>query len=289
MSNTLNLKVGMSSCGNEPEAITDELFESYKTAGIDCIEFSLPKSKTIYFDYGRLAELSNKHGVEVWSLHFPFMPFDEIDISNPELADHTVEVLADILKRACTALPSLKIFVIHPSGEPIEEDERRAVRIETAKKSLSRLAEIAKEYGATVAVEDLPRTCLANTADELLDIISAHPLLRVAFDVNHLLLGTHKDFAEKLGKYIVTTHISDYDFINERHVLPGEGEIDWQALIALLENIGYTGPWLYEIGPSSSKHITRSRDLTPEDFKRNAEELFAGKAPTIIPSEKHFI
>lgn len=40
--------------------------------------------------------------------------------------------------------------------------------------------------------------------------------------------------------------------------------------------------WLYEIGLTCPKSIIRDRDLTPDDFVRNAKELFAGKKPTVF-------
>ena len=45
----------------------------------------------------------------------------------------------------------------------------------------------------------------------------------------------------------VSLHISDYDFIDERHDLPGHGINQWGKLLDLLENAGYSGPALYEI------------------------------------------
>ena len=91
---------------------------------------------------------------------------------------------------------------------------------------------------------------------------------------------------EKLADKIVTVHISDYDFINERHWLPGEGKLNWQAILNALKEIGYRGVWLYEIGFSCPHTILRDRDLTCDDFAKNAAELFANKNITIFASHK---
>ena len=61
----------------------------------------------------------------------------------------------------------------------------------------------------------------------------------------------------------MTTHISDHDYENERHWLPGEGKINWNALIGALEKIGYRGVFNYEVGESLSA------------VKENYERLFA--------------
>ena len=136
------------------------------------------------------------------------------------------------------------------------------------------MAEIADCYGAVIAVENLPRTCLGNCSKEILELISVDTRLRVCFDTNHLLGEKMETFILAVGNKIITTHVSDYDAINERHWLPGEGVIDWGNLIDALEKVGYKGPWLYEIGFGIPKTILRDRELTCADFARNAKEVF---------------
>ncbi len=118
--------------------------------------------------------------------------------------------------------------------------------------------------------------------EEIVELVSVHKDLRVCFDTNHLLNQDPCDFVRKLGDKIITLHISDYDFQNERHWLPGEGDINWPELISTLKETGYSGPWLYELGLVCPKSIIRPRELTYEDIANNARELFAGKKPTTI-------
>ena len=74
----------------------------------------------------------------------------------------------------------------------------------------------------------------------------------------------------------------DYDYIDERHWLPGEGDIPWYDLYKTLLEVGYTGAWMYEISPKCPKTILRDRDLTCADFARNANEIFTGKPLTVF-------
>jgi len=90
----------------------------------------------------------------------------------------------------------------------------------------------------------------------------------VCFDTNHLLSQPIKEFIEDIGDKIITTHVSDYDFKNERHWLPGEGKTNWIELIETLEKVGYNGPILYELGLTPPNSLER-RLLTFEDFKEN--------------------
>ena len=86
-------KTGLSSCGKE---INEELFKAYRDAGIMYMEVSLSENECDTFDYKKASELSQKYGVELYSFHIPFWPFNEIDISLKELCDKSVEYFAHI-------------------------------------------------------------------------------------------------------------------------------------------------------------------------------------------------
>ena len=273
--------IGRSSSSLSNEKLNDEFFSAYKDAGILYMELSPAASEEELMDFERIKGLAEKYGITLASYHLPFLPFEEIDISKPDLAEYSIQHLSKLIDRACRI--GISRFVIHPSGEPIADGER-AERMRCAKESLARLADFAAERGATIAVENLPRTCLGRDSAEILELISAHPQLRVCFDTNHLLRESHKVFINAVCDKIVTTHISDYDFVDEKHFLPGEGKIDWQALIADLKAGGYKGIWLYELALISSR-IERVRPLTLMDFARNAEELFTNKPLTVIESK----
>ena len=256
------MKIGLSSCG---KVHNEELFKEYAEAGIDCIEISLNLEGSKELDWPSIFAWAKKYGIELWSFHLPFSPFDVINIASPdeELRQNSVSMMAAFMMQVSDF--GVKNFVIHPSGEPIDEEERPEDMAQ-AKKSLKELADVADKCMATLAVEDLPRTCLGRNSSDILDLISADDRLRVCFDTNHLLSEDIKEFIEKVGDKIVTTHISDYDFVNERHWLPGEGDINWKELYEALVKVGYNGPWLYELGFEAPKSIKRNRDLTCKDF-----------------------
>ena len=271
-------KIGLSSCS---KPLTEELFKEYAEAGIDCIEISVGLDAADELDWPSLFSWSQKYGVELWSFHLPFSPFYRMDISSPdeELRQKSVDKCADYIMKVSDF--GVKVFVIHASGEPIDE-ERRPEYMAQAKKSLKTLAEVADKCMVTIAVEDLPRTCLGRNSSDMLELVSADDRLGICFDTNHLLGEDIKEFIEKVGDKLITTHISDYDFVNERHWLAGEGDIDWSELYETLLKVGYKGPWLYELGFGAPKSIKRDRDLTCADFSSNAKEIFEGRPITNI-------
>lgn len=275
-------KIGLST---RNKVFGEELFAKYQNGGMKYMEVALTCAEYDALDFDWLRTVCAKYGVRIWTFHLPYSPFSRVDLSSPALADDTVRYYGEIIKKG-TALGVYK-YVVHPSGEPVDEDaEGRAVRMETAKRSLSALAEIADEYGAVIAVEDLPRSCLGRNAEEMHELLSAHPLLCVCVDTNHLLTENPADFIRAFGDKVVTLHLSDYDQMNERHWISGEGIIDWQDILSALKEIDYDGIWLYEVGFECPKTIYRDRELTCEDFIINAKEIFEGKKPSIISRPK---
>lgn len=274
-------KTGISTNFNN---LNRETFYNYSSSGVTAFELSVQLKEHDTLDLARICREARGEGVETWSYHLPFIPFEIINPASldPAVRRHTVEYLSFLIKRA--ASHGFLHAVIHASGEPISDTDRPRA-LEYSKETLFSLAETAKENGIILAVEDLPRTCLGNCSAELLSLVSVHPDLRVCFDVNHLLFESHNDFINAVKDKLVTVHISDYDFINERHWLPGEGKIDWVSLIKQLDDAGYMGVFMYEV-PASAGNIIRPRPLTPLDYARNHAQIRAGINPTPLGEPK---
>lgn len=253
------------------EKYTKEDFAEFKKNNIKYAELS-PLFNMKGLDYARelfnsidlksLKRYAEENGVTINSFH---LPFDHNHINpasfDKNVRENTIEFDRELIEK--TVALGTKIFVIHPSGEPLEEHERKE-SLKYSCESIARLADIAHTYNAVIAVENLPRTCIGRSSSDIAEILSFNNKLRVCFDVNHLLSESHKDFVKNVGNKIITLHISDYDFINERHWLPGKGQIDWNELIALLQTVGYSGPFMNEIR-------YREESNTDEEFVTLAE------------------
>ncbi len=265
--------VGIStSCVPHPDAA---LLESFARAGVACTEISMPGRDYAAFPYAAFARHARDAGVAVRSFHLPFFTEETVDPASldPGIRRRTAELHAHYVRVA--AEMGARIAVVHACLEPVSDSDRPG-RLARSKESMAALAEIGATEGVTVCVETLPRSCLGNTSAELADIVACDPRLRVCFDTNHLLGESHADFLAALGPLIATTHVSDYDFSNERHWLPGEGKIDWRALADGLDGIGYRDAFHYELDfHGNPKTVARDRDLTPEDIVRNAREIEA--------------
>ena len=273
--------IGISSIGRTN--LTYELFEAYRDAQIKAMEISLAfnvqglnYALDVFRNCGlsEAAEYAKQTGVELWSYH---LPFDHNEVNpaalNSDVRKNTLNADSEMIKAIGDI--GIKKAVIHASGEPIPDCDR-AESMKCAKETLFLLNEVAKKSGVVLAVENLPRTCLGKNSAEILELISVDPAIKVCFDVNHLLEESHKSFVENVGEQIVTLHVSDYDFIDERHWAPGKGKIDWAELIELLKNVGYNGYFLNEVAAVMESEKT-AENITMAELKAMNDKIFARK------------
>lgn len=269
-------KIGLSTVA---KVISEELFEEYNRAGISAMELSIKKEWNKNLDLKEVRKWSNKHNVALWSYHLPYRPYEMLNLSVKELQESAVYHIGEMIKEVGDI--GIDKYIIHSSSPDIN-DENREERMKCAQESLAKLAEIAKKCGGTVAVENLTAGSLGRKSEEIKKLISLSEDLKVCLDTNHSLAGESTvEFIREIKDKIITVHISDYDLISERHWLPGEGQLDWQEVLKALTEVGYKGPWLYEVAFIPVDTISRNRDLTCEDFVRNAREIFTNSKLTV--------
>jgi sugar phosphate isomerase/epimerase len=239
-----------------------------KQNGIHYIEVALnkcyrgvPEDEIIPCIYD-LKEKIDSAGLQVWSIHLPFSRTLDISVLDDSVREKNVRFIAQMIQLSAIFKPSR--LVLHPSSEPVA-DSIREQRIANCIQSVGILREYSKETGAQLCMENLPRTCLGNTPEELLRIIDAYPEVGICFDTNHYFQGTPLHFVEVAGNRIGTVHISDYDGINECHWIPGDGNIRWGELVHHIRKAGYTGVFMYE--------TTKDRENSAVSPKRLADSF----------------
>ena len=270
--------LGLSTSGKPLE---ESLFAAYHAAGITHMELSTNQDAYDTLDFHAVAAMARKHDVTLWSVHLPFKPFARIDLSAPDaqLRQSSIDFLSELIRRAADA--GFPRYTVHPSAV-LPADADRAERMALARDSLHQLSRLAVSCGGTLMVENMIPTCLGRNIAEMLELLNAAPELRSTFDTNHLIGEDPVDYIHAIGDRLLSTHVSDYDRVWEKHWLPGEGCGDFHGIINALREVGYNGPWMYEIGFKASETMPRSRDLTCEDFAQNAQALFTGKQPPRI-------
>ncbi len=270
-----NLKKGTSLCFTG--SLSAESLADLKAGGIDAVEFSFNRAR--YYDEFDFLNRAQDHadrvraaGLEWWSLHLPFSGKLDISILDDELRADIMKTNTDMILAAGRA--GCKVAVLHPSSEPIS-DEVRPQRLAYSRENIIRLREACDSVGMRLAVENLPRTCLCNRSQEMIELLRGTGA-GVVFDTNHSLVEENVEFLTALteaGLEILSLHISDYDFVDERHRLPGDGINDWTGILAVLEKVGYKGPLMYEV-PRQPKD---REPITTAQLVENMEKLAAGE------------
>jgi sugar phosphate isomerase/epimerase len=103
-------------------------------------------------------------------------------------------------------------------------------------RALDELAPKAQSLGLKIALENgLPGYMV--TTSELLSLVSEYgsPAVGICYDSGHAHITDDTACALKtLGPHVVTVHLHDNDGKEDQHLLPGEGTLDWKAVVAAL-------------------------------------------------------
>ena len=208
-----------------------------------------------------------KAGMTAATAHLPFL--QPWDISSANVAERTqaIQWQKELLDHISAF--GIPLAVLHPSFEPVAEEERPH-RLALSAEAIGILGEHARSRGITLAVENLPRTCLGRCAEEMLILTDYGRNAKICMDVNHLLREKHSHYIETVGPHIVHTHLSDYDRADEKHWLPGNGVINWKELLSMLDSVGYQGNYLVEIREYSA---VPGQTITPETVMERMKAL----------------
>ena len=199
-------------------------------------------------------------GLKIWSIHLPYSKHLDVSLVDSAKRAKTVNYLKDII-RIAGAFQAERI-VLHPSYDSVVPDDRED-RIECCRASIAELAPVAAEVGAVLCVENLPRTCLGRNGQEMMKLIEGFDNVGICFDVNHLLYQSHEDFLKNIKKgTIKTVHLSDYNFTDERHLIPGVGHIEWAPVWKGIKKNGYKGAMMHECY-GTAEELLESRKLLP--------------------------
>ena len=197
-------------------------------------------------------------GITAWTTHAPG--------TNNGTPDETarresVEAASSFLQPAAEV--GVPVVVVHPNtpdGEDYTEDGFEA-SLARSVDSLTILAERARDAGVKLAVENLPMRHtprpggLIQDTLRIIDALGDH--VGICFDVGHSNSNVDDpvDEIRVAGERIFCAHIQDNDGLGEdQHLIPGEGTVDWPALLEVLATCAPNCRANFEIG-------LRDRDL----------------------------
>jgi sugar phosphate isomerase/epimerase len=119
------------------------------------------------------------------------------------------------------------------------------------------LVKQAEDLGVTIAMENAE-----DYGNHYLDFVFTNiqsPNLRFCYDSSHDAIANEfrGQALEKWGSLLAVTHFSDNHGVNDDHVLPGYGSIDWQRVMKQFPKGSYKGTIMLEVdGPEANKGFT---------------------------------
>lgn len=259
--------------------LTTVWLERIWDAGFPSVEIYCARQHFDYRDKAQITELGHwfrDSPLKLNSLHAPVYnddlwgrsgPQAIVDITEPAKTRRIAAI--DELKRALETadLVPFRYFVQHLGVVGEEYDERR---LEAGFSSLEELKVFAGQRGVEVLLENIPNAF--SSGERLNDFLGlTHLNLNYCFDIGHAHLshgGVRAEFEVMKGR-IRSTHIHDNDGLEDLHLFPGKGSIDWSEAMQLLYSRGDQYPLLLELRePVGVEHIV-------DEAKRALEELTA--------------
>ncbi|MFZ1933808.1 MAG: sugar phosphate isomerase/epimerase family protein [Thermoguttaceae bacterium] len=139
--------------------------------------------------------------------------------------------------------------------------------IDTSREGIKRLIPTAEKTGVVIAVENVWNN-LCVKPDLAANFVASFnsPWVRAYFDIgNHVKYAPPQDWIRTLGKLVVKCHVKDFKLNPDGH--GGEfcnirdGSINWPAVRAALDRIGYNGWMSIEGGDLSLAENSKRLDL----------------------------
>ncbi len=250
-------RIGISTASFFPHLLTEEAVEAAASLGFHVLEAFLQAEEEYTLAFGHeLGRRARDAGVHIHSLHLFATLFD---IWSPyrrvhrETRDRYRRVLE--IAHRCGA----KALTWHGLRYQLDNPQW----VDPFLESVVWAAEEAARAEILLCIENVSWCYLRRI--EHLERLKALPVpLGFTFDVFQAAeVGVPIEaMAQAMGERMTTTHISDYDPNGGRHLPPGEGILDWEAVGAALRAIAYQGPLIIEVtAVREEARLRRARDF----------------------------
>ncbi|MDP2843228.1 MAG: sugar phosphate isomerase/epimerase [Acetobacterium sp.] len=210
-------------------------------------------------------ELVRKNGLAITNMHAPFIGYSDIWTASRMEISPKLKMFKDYLKD-CQAF-EIPAMVMHTNDlDAFTPDLDKGLAF------FSELADAAEKYNVDLAVENVSRQHLLVY---LLDQIDA-PRFGMCYDSSHDFLE-EQNCGRILKAYkhrIKALHLSDNDFLQDRHWIPGEGSIPLDAVMAEIQTVPTIKTISYEVLANA---VWQEKD--PLDFAVAVKQSLAIKDP----------
>ena len=231
--------------------------------GFESIELFATRS---HFDYrdpaavSALGEWLETTGLRLLSVHAPIT--DRFAVGDKWAPTYSVAA-ADAARRqaavgeAAAALAiakqiPFKLLVVHvgtPDLRAAPNDNNRAAAV----RSVEEICRAAEPLGVQVALEVIPNALSTPSALVALLERDLESAPGICLDFGHAFLGGDiPDAIETVAEHLIATHVHDNHRLNDEHLAPYLGAIDWDAALMSMQKIGFEGTYLMELANTGS-------------------------------------
>lgn len=217
-------------------------------------------------------------GIEIYQAHGPWRwpPQD----STPEEREERFEKMSRaILGCQILGCPNFIIHPIMPFGDWQDPEPERLWEMNL--EFFSRLCKVAEAHDTVICFENMPMLALSlSTPEQILRFVKQinSPNMRVCLDTGHCAVFglSPADAVRLFGKeYLRALHVHDNDGKADRHMLPGEGVIDWDAFALALAEVDCDCPVSLETAVSGKIPIDERE--APERALADMAKRLAGQ------------
>jgi sugar phosphate isomerase/epimerase len=201
-----------------------------------------------------LNDVGVSHGLR-YSVHAPFA---DVNISSP--SKPLLQAMMRRLERSIAYARALDayLWVFHPGMRTGISSFYPGLDWLQNLKSAQSLAKISKEYGVSIAIENVPEPlpCLMKSVKDFETFYNQmNENIGMVLDVGHANInGQIESFLRAFANRIVHLHLSDNDGNSDQHLGIGRGTVDWRGLVSLLRKLGYDRAAVVE----SVEHVEES-------------------------------
>ena len=244
----MELGVGSFACYKQELVDLLPLFAKFNVRQMELWTFS-SFANPVHFKYKDEEYLEDfsalllKHNLRACSIHAPID--SEVDISSP----HSLlreEALKETIK-AIDALAKLggNILVIHPGGKLMAREKQ----LNVASRSLQKIESYCRKLNIRLTLENMLPGYVGSKAEDLEYLLtSLSPRAGICLDTGHGFLNENLfELMDALGERIFHLHVQDTHRGSDEHLLPFQGEIDWEKFMIKLSQIHYEGILMMEI------------------------------------------
>jgi L-ribulose-5-phosphate 3-epimerase len=236
-----------------PETVsTSERFQMAKDAGFERIECPTTRDPA---EAQKMKDAATAAGIKIHSVmnmdHWKY----PLSSSDPAVVERSLDGARVSLHNA--KLWGADTVLIVPAVVNAETSYRDAYK--RSQENIRKLIPLAQELRVIVGIEEVWNKFLLSPLEfaRYIDEFES-PWIRSYFDVGNVVLyGYPQDWIRTLGPRIVKLHIKDFSWrkLVAKWVPLGEGDIDWQAIYAALNDIGYRGTATVELPGGDAAYL----------------------------------